>query len=163
MRTMQAGGVVVVACLVPGLSAGCTNVTQTFPGRSADQVWTALVAVANEPRYDDWAVAANEAWVDESQRRIEIFRHLRRVLYAPGTGSEPRPENRTWRFEVRLVGDDPPEATFRSRGFAVPAHAGEEAVRYFADVRELLTSPPGETAVEPSDQDLLDALGLDEE
>ncbi len=133
-------GVVLVAALVLG---GCGAVMHTFADQDAEQVWKAMVAVAGQPRYDDWTVLANDVWVDEP-------------------GAKPRNERRTWDFEVRLPGTDPPEARFVTRGTTVPSHAQAEARRYFDDVGDLLSGLPGESVFEPRDQDLLDALGLDE-
>ncbi len=101
----------VIVLLVAG---GCTSIERTFDGYRSDQVWTAMVAAAETPAYADWTVAANDVWVDESAQRIEIYRHLRRVLYRPG--ADPHRETQTWRFEVRLRGRNPPTANFISRG-----------------------------------------------
>ena len=132
----------IVAAMLPVvlLLAGCATVRQSFPGSTADQVWTALVVVAETPQYDDWTVPTNEVWVDEPNRRIEVYRRLQRVLYRPGAG--PHHERRTWRFEIRLEPTDPPEAVFESRGWGVPAQAQIEGGRYFSDVLNLLSGYP---------------------
>ena len=132
----------IVAAMLPVVLplAGCATVRQSFPGSTADQVWTALVVVAERPQYDDWTVPTNEVWVDEPNRRIEVYRRLQRVLYRPGAG--PHRERRTWRFEIRLESTDPPEAVFESRGWGVPAQAQIEGGRYFSDVLNLLTGYP---------------------
>ena len=106
---------------------------QEFAGLPSDQVWTALVAVAQSPSYDDWTVTDNDVWVDEAARRIEIYRRLRRVIQQPAY--KARRENREWRFQVIFEPTDPPQATFTSRGLGVPSHADTiEAVRYRAVV-----------------------------
>ena len=141
--------------------AGCTTVTHRFSGHDAEQVWTALVAVAESPHYDDWDVASNEVWVDERSRRIQVYREVRRVLYQ--AGATPQPEHRTWRLEISMVQTRPPKVLFQNRGGDVPAHSVHEAQRYFNDVMDLLAGLP--EALEPSPQEadrLLDAMGLDE-
>jgi hypothetical protein len=150
-------GAAVACALVCGCSATATH---TFADRDAEQVWTAMVAVAGQPRYDDWTVVANEVWVDAPERRIEIHRQLERVVREPGARS--RRERRTWSIEVRLPQTDPPQARFVTRGATVPSHARAEAMRYFDDVADLLGGLPGESGFGPGDQDLLDSLGLDE-
>jgi hypothetical protein len=149
-----------VAVAVVTALGGCTTVRHTFAGHDADQVWAAMVTVAERPRYDDWNVAANDVWIDESKRRIEIHRDLHRVLYRPR--SKPLSEQRTWQLEARLFETDPPKAKLISRSVALPSHARIELRRYFADVMDLLSGLPAESAFQPRDRDLLDALGLDE-
>ena len=128
-------------------ATGCTSLRETYPGRSADQVWTAMKAVANEPNYSSgdshkrWTVRENNVWVDEDNRRIEIFRRTTREIYQPMTN--PQTQNREWRFSVTLEPVDPPEVKFVSRGFAVPAWAYEEADRYFDDLDAVLSGAPG--------------------
>jgi len=138
----------VVVLLVAG---GCTTIERTFDGYGSDQVWTAMVAAAETPVYADWTVAANDVWVDESEQRIEIYRHLRRVLYRPG--ADPHPETQTWRFEVRLEGHDPPMASFVSRGVGLPTDAQYEANRFFLDVHDLLLGVPGEARRSDADDE----------
>ncbi|MHC4415411.1 MAG: hypothetical protein ACYS0G_09020 [Planctomycetota bacterium] len=150
-----------VSLLAVVVLAGCTTVVRRFPGATEDHLWTALVEVAENPAYDDWKVATNEVWVDELDRRIEIYRRLRRVLRRPA--AKPHSEKRTYRFQVRLEDTDPPEAVFVSRGWGVPAHALLEGEKYFADAWHRLVEIAHRTAPEAdSDQDLLDALGLDD-
>ncbi len=116
---------------------GCTSMGETFERYPADQVWKAMVAVANSPGYDDWKIAANDVWVDESKRRIEIYRELRRVLHRHD--APPHREERTWRFEVKLERTDPPEAWFTSRGFGMITEARAESRRYFTEVYDMLS------------------------
>jgi hypothetical protein len=141
--------------------AGCAGVKHTFDDQDAEHVWKAMVAVAEQPRYDDWTIVANDVWVNEADHRIEIHRRLGRQVYL--NQAKPRREQRTWQFEVRLLGTDPPEATFASRNTTVPTQLQAEASRYFDDVLDLLHGWPGESVFGPRDQDLLDSLGLDEE
>ncbi len=147
----------VVVLLVAG---GCTSIERTFDGYRNDQVWTAMVAAAETPAYADWTVAANDVWVDESEQRIEIYRHLRRVLYRPG--ADPHHETQTWRFEVRLQGRNPPTANFISRGVGLPTDAQHEANRFFLDVRDLLLGIPAEARRQEADDAVLDSFGVDE-
>lgn len=122
--------------------SGCTTVHQEFAGLPSDQVWTALVAVAESPNYDEWTVTDNDVWVDEAARRIEIYRRLRRVIHQPAY--KARRENREWRFQVIFEPTDPPLATFTSRGLGVPSQAQEEGEHYFQDVMDLLGGMPQE-------------------
>lgn len=134
------------------LATGCATTShRTFADRPSDQVWTALVAAAESPRYegeprDRWIVRENNVWADDATRRIEIHRELVRLLQRPAT--PPLREERTWRFSIRLEDDEPPTAVFVSRGFGVPMHATAEADLYFAEVEALLASavPPDEPA-----------------
>lgn len=126
---------------------GCTTVNHTFVSQPADQVWTAMVAVAQSPEYKDWQVSRNDVWVDEDAKRIEIYRRLRRVLSQPA--SRTRRENREWKFQILLQTTKPPHAVFTSRGMGVPGHAQREGERYFADVLELL-SGVAEEQIEPA-------------
>ena len=148
----------VVVLLVAG---GCTTIERTFEGYRSDQVWTAMVAAAETPAYADWTVAANDVWVDESEQRIEIHRHLRRVLHRPG--ADPLRETQTWRFEVRLEGRNPPTASFVSRGIGLPTDAQYEANRFFLDVQDLLLGVPAEARGYDADEAVLDSFGADEQ
>ena len=154
-----------VICSVAGLViwatvSGC-SAERTFDGYGSDQVWTAMVAAAETPAYADWTVAANDVWVDESAQRIEIYRHLRRVLYGPG--ADPRSETQTWRFEVRLEGRDPPTASFVSRGLGLPTDAQHEASRFFLDVHDLLLGVAAEAGRQDAHEAVLDSFGADEQ
>ncbi|MEE9131703.1 MAG: hypothetical protein V3T84_16935 [Phycisphaerales bacterium] len=128
--------VVLAAFILPA----CTTVRQEFIGSSRDQVWRAMVAVAESPSYDDWTVTDNDVWVDEAAQRIEIYRRLRRVIHQPA--SKARRENREWRFQVIFKPTDPPLATFTSHGLGVPSQAQHEGERYFQDVLDLLGGMP---------------------
>ncbi len=149
------GGVLVTNVIV----GGCTSVEHSFLGYDSLQVWTAMVAVARTPTYDDWKVAANDVWVDETAYRIEVYRHLRRVLYSPD--ANPHRESQTWRFEISLVEFDPPLARLVSRGIGQPTDAQREAKRYFRDVHDLLLGVPTEATLTEND-DLLESFGADE-
>lgn len=139
--------------------AGCTSATRRFPGTDAGRMWDAMVKVAREPQYPNWKVAGNDVWIDEAQRRIQVYRHLRRVYFTPQ--HDPAPQQRTWRFEMRLKDSDPIEVTFISRGMALPAHAQQEADLYFAELAAALASSDAEPSASSDDDRLLDALGSD--
>ena len=139
---------------------GCTSVEHSFLGYGSDQVWTAMVAVARTPVYDDWKIAGNDVWVDEREYHIEVHRHLRRVQYRPD--AEPHRESQTWRFEIRLVELDPPLARFVSRGMGQPTDAQREGKRYFRDVHDLLLGLPTEARLLHTDDDLFESPGPDE-
>ena len=121
------------------LSSGCTSRTQVFEGHGDERVWTAMVAAARTPEYDDWKISDNEVFVDDESRRIEVYRVLRRTLVTPY--SDPRREREEWRFRIDLGEQGPaasPEVTFTARQIAIPAHAWDEADRFFNQVRLLL-------------------------
>ncbi len=144
-----------VVLLAVSVLFGCTTVHQEFAGLPSDQVWTALVAVAESPGYDDWIVTDNDVWVDEAAHRIEIYRRLRRVIHQPAY--KARRENREWRFQVIFEPTDPPLATFTSRGLGVPSHAQHEGERYFLDVLDLLGGmPPADEAPSTASSDTSD-------
>ncbi len=120
------------------VSGGCTTMRQEYPDSSGSAVWSAMVVVARTPTYDDWEVLSNETWVDEQHQRIEIYRRLRRAANEPVARS--RTERREWRLEVLLEETQPPTVAFVSHGMAVPAHAHEEAIRYFKDLSTILSA-----------------------
>jgi len=57
-------------------ASGCTSRSATFEGYGEDQVWSAMVAAARSPEYDDWKVRDNEVYIDESGRRLEVYAHV---------------------------------------------------------------------------------------
>ena len=125
---------------------GCTVYERKYPGRTADQVWSAMVAVANEPNYESekwgkWHVTKNEVWVDEENARIEMFRELRRVVYKAGM-VKPDDQDRTYRITVNLRDSEIPRVRFETRAWEIPADAFAESQRYFDDVGELLEIMP---------------------
>lgn len=154
MRSPRLAAILCLAALT-----GCTSATRRFPGADAARVWDAMVKAAQEPQYPNWKVAGNDVWIDEKERRIQVYRHLRRVYYTPQY--DPAPQERTWRFEMRLKDSDPIEVTFTSKGMALPAHAQQEADLYFAELAAALATPGTEPAAASGDDRLLDALGSD--
>lgn len=128
---------VLVLALAGLILGGCTSKSRTFHGRSADEVWRAMQAVAESPEYDDWHVTENEVWVHDDDARIEVYRETRRLLYR--AGAKPLPQRRSWRFQLLLDDTDPPTARFVSRGMAIPGHAQAEADRFFIDLHRTLS------------------------
>lgn len=159
---LSIGAVAAIAC------TGCTTRSQVFDGYGDDQVWTAMVAAARTPAYDDWKVVENDVFVDDATRRIEIYRSLKRLYVTPF--SDPRRESEEWRFRVELGRDeslDAPEVFFTGREIAVPAHVWDESDRFFRQMRTLLgpmkapeapeAKPRGEEVPMPPPLEELDA------
>ena len=134
------------------LASGCTTQRAAFAGHDADTVWTAMVAAARTPDYEGgaadqrWTVRENEVWVDDENGRIEVLRKVERLIHQPATS--PRMESRQWKLQIALEERDPPTVRFSSRNFGVPAHAWDEAARYFEDVRRVLEGDVGTAAAE---------------
>jgi hypothetical protein len=141
MRIQALLAAVPVAAIVVSL-AGCTTRSATFGGYGDDQVWSAMVAAARTPEYDDWKVRDNEVFVDDASRRLEVYRVLKRLYVTPF--ADPRKEEEEWRLQIVLGRDealDAPTVDFTARQISVPAHVWREADRYFAQVRSLLGAP----------------------
>lgn len=141
----------ILLALAPLAAAGCAANEESYPLQSADQVWTAMVAAAERPAYDDWHVLENDVWVDDAGRRIEIYRRLRAYRDPPGQYS--RLEDREWTFVASFEDRPPPDAPtvrFDVRGWHIPSHGWEERDRYFRQVRELLAGEPSAPPVPPS-------------
>ena len=129
------------------LETGCTTRSQVFEGYPDDQLWTAMVASAKSPSYDDWKVMDNEVYADERARTIEIYRVLKRTYVAPE--STVLEEERAWKFSITLGHDAEalaPSVDFTARQMAVPAHVWREADRYFVQMRLLLGQPASGSA-----------------
>ncbi|MCH2149022.1 MAG: hypothetical protein MK095_06265 [Phycisphaerales bacterium] len=137
--------------LLPLLTAAC-GVDATFPDRKPDQLWKALKAVAENPDYDHadptkrWTVVENIVHVDEVHRRIDIDRHLKRLLHRPRTN--PLYEDVQWRFQIHMYPTDPLSVRFESIDPSLPTKAQFEGDRYFAAVHRFLSGLPRPT---PSD------------
>ena len=132
-------------------TVGCTTRSQVFEGYGDDQLWTAMVASAQKPTYDDWQVMDNEVYVDEATRRIEVYRVLKRTLVTPY--STPRQEEREWKFQIALGRDpelDSPTVDFTARQLVVPAYVWTEADKFFLQMRTSLGAPTATTPVEGS-------------
>jgi hypothetical protein len=145
MRMLHAMPALIV--LVSALS-GCavTERRLLLEGRDPDQVWNAMVAVAQEPDYmssedvaQRWVVRTNEVAADPDASgggRIEVYRRLERELHMPG--APVRHETREWKFNIVLEQRDPPLILFTARNASVPAHVWQEAERYFNEVQGFL-------------------------
>jgi hypothetical protein len=124
------------------LLGGCTSVQQAFPGHDSATVWTALVAVAQSPDYDDmeknqmWEVRDNGVWPDAEGNRIEIYRRLHRTFYE--SAGRYHEETRQYLIVVTFNPGSTPSATFKVKKGALPAWSRNAGVRYFADVMGLL-------------------------
>lgn len=165
-RTLLTVALSISAVAVTTLS-GCVSRTQSFEGYGEDQVWSAMIAAARTPEYDDWKVAENELLVDESNQRLEVYRRLRRLYVSPY--AEPRKEREEWRFQIKLSSDESSGSAiveFTARQLVVPGLAWREADRYFAQVRSLLapaqqdTEPPAEQRTDSSGSSAASATSI---
>lgn len=135
--------------LAPLAFAACATSTESFPGKSRDQVWTAMVSAARSPTYSNWHVVENDVWPYEKDGRIEVWRLLRR--YLDKQNQWPRLEDAEWQFAITLEDTDPPSVHFKIRSMCVPSHGWEQRDRYFEQVWELLGGkPPAEAAPTPA-------------
>lgn len=153
MRIHTLFATVPVAALLVSMT-GCTTRSATFEGYADDQVWSAMVAAARTPEYDDWKVQDNEVMVDESGKRLEIYRYLKRLYVTPF--ADPQKEQEEWRLQIVLSRDaslDAPTVDFTARQVSVPAHVWREADRYFAQVRTLLGPPTAKDAAKDAAED----------
>ena len=139
--------------LLPMLLGAC-GVESTFTGEDPAQLWRALQAVAEAPTYDEgdvtkrWTVVENIVDVDNVDWRIDITRHLKRLLRRPG--AKPLYEERHWRFEIQLLHEDPPRVRFICIDPAIPTKVQYEGDRFFAEVRSLLSGYPRPAHLENS-------------
>ena len=159
MKTMTSIRLLVAAIILLPLAGGCGVQRETYVGHSPENVWTAMVAVAQTPDYNHpdfterWIVRENHVWVDETNNRIEVFRRVERDLYKAGV--KPRSETREWKLAMELERTDPPSVRFFSRGWGVPAHAWIEADRYFTEIWQVL----GRSSTPAANQPAADASG----
>jgi hypothetical protein len=126
-----------------------------MPGRDPDQVWNAMVAVAQTPDYASspdpamrWTVRENDVLIDANASRIEVHRRLEREIHQPL--QQPQHETREWKFGITLEQRDPPTIVFETRNSGVPAHAWHEADRYFNEVQQFLGPPASAPAAASS-------------
>lgn len=118
------------------LVAGCTSKSAVFPGRSPEQVWTAIVTVAEQPRYDKWVVVENNVWVDPTFDRVEIQRKLKRDLHRHD--SVPVRETETLEMQVVLERTEPPSVTATLRNAMIRGKGIVAIDHFFDEVRDLL-------------------------
>ena len=128
---------------------GCQTHRQSFAGHQPDEVWAAVVAVAEGPDYTgDWHVTHNLVTADRQSGIVDVNRDLRRsIREADGRWRE---ESQSWQFRYELLPGNPPVVTAVNRNPAIPMHALVEANRFFDDVRAVLAGVPRPVA--PADQ-----------
>lgn len=138
-------GIRCILLLLPVLLGAC-GVQSTFTGEDTAQLWRAMQAAAEAPDYDKgditkrWTVVENIVEVDNVVWRIDITRHLKRLLRRPG--AKPLYEDLHWRFEIQLLHEDPPRVQFSSIDLALPTKVQYEGDRYLAEVRSILSGYP---------------------
>jgi len=145
------------------LLSGCVTYERSYPGRTSQQLWTAMVSVAEQPDYTSeewgpWHVMANDVYVEEGTGQIEISRHLRRVVYKAGM-VKPDEQERTYLISISLRQSVTPKIKFSMRGMEIPADAFTESQRYFDDVGDLLDGMP--VMSEPAVSEAADAVDID--
>ena len=120
--------------------AGCTTQSSVFKDRSPEQVWTALIAVAEDPQYDKWVVVDNNVWIDLVYDRLEVQRTLKRDLHR--TGSSPQRETQELEFQIVLERTQPPAVTVTVRNAIIRGKALMAIDHFFNEVRDLLYIDP---------------------
>lgn len=136
-----------LGCLL--LQVGCATHERTYPGQSAEQVWAAMVAVAEVPDYTgDWHVTGNIVTTDHQEGIIDVNRSLRRTVLE--LSGERRTEQRDWQFRFMLLPAQSPTVAFVARNPALPMHVHVEADRFFTDLATVLAGV--ERDVAPPDQ-----------
>ncbi len=136
MRTLC----LLLACL---LLSGCSTPTRTWDGHAPDEVWTAMIAVAQAPEYESdnprkrWHVFENDVVVNNETGEIQIHRMLRRSIKLP---MQPvQRDDRSMIFQISLKNEIPPTTEFKELSTQlVPVRTLDEAERYFNQVHELL-------------------------
>ncbi|MCH2146254.1 MAG: hypothetical protein MK073_00345 [Phycisphaerales bacterium] len=121
----------------------CSSPTRTWEAHSPNEVWTAMIAVAQAPEYQSdnprkrWHVFENDVVVDRDSGEIRIHRVLRRSMKLP---MQPvQRDDREMIFEISLKNQLPPITEFKELSTQlVPVRTLDEAERYFNQVDELL-------------------------
>jgi hypothetical protein len=124
--------------------AGCSTPMQhTFPNADRSHLWTAMVATANAPEYNDdgiqgrWIVVENDVDANPDQARIDVRREITRILHLPR--QKDQHDRREVKFSVYLLPTNPPTIEFISKSTYFIAVRGEiEATRYFSAVNQML-------------------------
>lgn len=135
------------ALAVASFLAGCSQ-TRAYEGHTRDEVWQAMVAAAEHPRYRDWIVTENQVWKDEPDARVEILRELKRDVVL--MGQKPYREEAEWRLRGVLEPGDVPIIRFSTNDICIPAHFWLQADHYFDEVQTRLSAAPAMRAVAPS-------------
>ncbi|MDA1008860.1 MAG: hypothetical protein O2800_07680, partial [Planctomycetota bacterium] len=151
-----------IAVVVVVLASGChtTDALRDYPGVSADQLWRAALAAANDPMAKDWHLIENGVWYDEPNHRIELFRVLKRDVLEVGA-SHPRREERRWSVSICVLDPDRGERRFapairiEDRTLAQPRKFHSLTDSYFDDVEQRLLHTPVRAIDPPSPNALL--------
>ena len=162
--TLKFLAVSLALCSISGLS-GCTTNSAVFKDRSAEQVWTVMVTVAQSPDYDDWSIMENEVWVDPNYDRIEIHRRLKRDYHHPEI--EPARQMATYDMQFILERTDPPVVTGTIRNPVIPVKGQEMIKHYFDEMRKLLSPIASQPLTDSTDGEAIlieevDALEMDD-
>ncbi len=123
-----------LGCLA--LLVGCTSRSEVFDGRSPEQVWTAMVTVAEEPRYEKWIVVENNVWVDAVFDRVEIQRTLKRDHHSHGSGAVR--ETQDLEMQVVLERTEPPAVTVTVRNAMIRGKGIMAIDHFMMELRDLL-------------------------
>ena len=121
----------------------CSSPTRTWEGHSPDEVWTAMIAVAQAPEYQSdnprkrWHVFENYVVVNSESGEIRVHRVLRRSMKLP---MQPvQRDDREMIFQISMKEQAPPTTEFKELSTQlVPVRTLDEAERYFNQVDELL-------------------------
>ena len=116
--------------------AGCTSQSAVFKDRSPEQVWAAMVSVAEDPNYDNWVVVENNVWVDSVFDRLEIQRRIKRDLRRPEIGTVR--EEYELEMQAVLERTEPPAITLTVRNWMLRGKAVMAIDQYFGEVRDVL-------------------------
>ena len=133
------------------LAAGCQHDSRTYDGHTRDEVWTAMVSAAREPRYRDWIVVDNQVWVDEPGARVEILRELKRDVVLPA--QKPFREECEWRLRGTIEPGDPPTLVLTTHDLCIPAHFWLQADHFFDQVQHRLATAPPPAPLPPGPRD----------
>ncbi len=121
----------------------CSSPTRTWVGHTSDEVWTAMIAVAQTPEYQSdnprkrWHIFENDVIVDSDSGLISVRRVLRRSMKLP---MQPvQRDDREMIFQISIKNHEPPTTEFKEISTQlVPVRTLDEAERYFNQVDDLL-------------------------
>lgn len=132
-------------------ATGCTTYRESYAGVDSQRVWTAMVASAQNPQYDDWHIVENEVWASDEQARIEVYRRIRRDVRVPLGGTQR--QERTLKHQMVLLEEDgAPVIQFYGRSGGVPAHEQAESFRFFDQVWAAMGLRPEDVKPQPTTQ-----------
>jgi len=127
------------------LLAGCTSKSAVFKDRSPEQVWTAMVTVAENPGYDNWVVVENNVWVDSIFDRLEIQRRIKRDLRRPEIGTVR--EEYEIEMQAVLERTEPPAVTLTVRNWMIRGKAVMAIDQFMGEVRDVLDLESSESVM----------------